>query len=315
MTEPIFLDPVFKERIWGGTALRDQFHYDIPSEHTGECWGISAHPNGPSIVKNGTYKGKTLAELWEESRELFGNQEGNEFPLLVKILDAATDLSVQVHPNDAYAQKRANEPFGKTECWYIIDCEEGAELVYGHHAKSREEFEQMIEEGKWDELLRHVKIMPGDFFYVPSGTIHAIGTGTLILETQQSSDITYRVYDYNRRDESGNTRDLHIEQSIEVTNIPHHDPDFEPCVTNTENMVSTKLVSEKHFTVYQWELTGESTKQLDVPYLLVSVLDGEGTIEIGEGRHPFKKGDHFIIPATVNAYTLSGNAKFITSHT
>lgn len=315
MNQPIFLEPVFKERIWGGTALREQFHYDIPSNHTGECWGISAHPNGPSTVKNGEFKGKTLIDLWEEHRELFGNQDGKEFPLLVKILDAASNLSVQVHPNDEYAQTRANEPFGKTECWYIIDCEEGAELVYGHNANSREEFAQMIEDGKWDKLLRHVQIKPGEFFYVPSGTVHAIGTGTLILETQQSSDITYRVYDYDRRDDAGNTRELHIEESIEVTTIPHVDPEFQPNVTKTDNMVITKLVSEKYFTVYHCELDGMEHKKLNVPYLLVSVLDGEGEVEVGGAKFAFKKGDHFILPATVEAYTLSGNAKFITSHT
>jgi mannose-6-phosphate isomerase len=314
MKEPIFLNAVFKERIWGGTALRDIFKYDIPSDHTGECWGISAHPNGPSTVKNGPFKGKTLAELWKGNRELFADQEGEEFPLLVKILDAAADLSVQVHPDDRYAQEKVNEPFGKTECWYVIDCEEGSELIYGHHAQTRDGFEKMVETGEWDHLLRRVNIKPGDFFYVPSGTIHAIGHGTMILETQQSSDITYRVYDYDRKDSSGDTRELHIEQSIDVATIPHIDPIFTPVVTKTTSSVLTKLVSEKYFTVYNWELSGEEKKQLDAPYLLVSVLDGKGSIDTSEATNRFKKGDHFIIPATVNEYTIKGEAKFIISH-
>ncbi len=191
--EPIFLQPVFKERIWGGRALAETFGYEIPYDKTGECWAISAHPHGQSVVRDGVYAGFTLGQLWEQHRELFGNVSGDRFPLLTKILDANADLSVQVHPDDAYARVHERGELGKTECWYIIDCEEGAELIYGHHAQSKEEFRAWVEQGAWDQLLRRVKIHPGDFFFVPSGTIHALGAGTLVLETQQSSDTTYRL--------------------------------------------------------------------------------------------------------------------------
>ncbi|MCM3733555.1 mannose-6-phosphate isomerase, class I [Fictibacillus nanhaiensis] len=313
--EPIFLKPVFKDRIWGGTKLRDEFGYDIPTETTGECWGISAHSNGPSEVVNGPLKGKTLDHVWDEHRELFAGQEGEDFPLLVKILDAKTDLSVQVHPDDSYAREVEGEAFGKTECWYVIDCEPGAELVYGHHAESKLQFEEMVVDNRWNELLRKVSINPGDFVYVPNGTIHAIGAGTMILETQQSSDITYRVYDYDRRDDAGNTRELHIEKSIEVTMIPHQDADFEPVLSAKDDVKIEKLIKENYFTVYHWNLEG-SVADVDNPsYLLVSVLEGEGELKIGDqSSSAFKKGDHFIVPSTVKNFEMSGNAKFIVSH-
>lgn len=313
--EPIFLKPVFKDRIWGGTKLREEFGYDIPSETTGECWGISAHSNGPSEVVNGPLKGKTLDQVWDEHRELFADQEGEDFPLLVKILDAKTDLSVQVHPDDSYAREVEGEAFGKTECWYVIDCEPGAELVYGHHAGSKLQFEEMVSDGRWNDLLRKVAIKPGDFVYVPNGTIHAIGEGTMILETQQSSDITYRVYDYDRRDDAGNTRELHIYKSIEVAMIPHQDADFEPVLSANEDLKIEKLIKENYFTVYHWNLEGSVGTVENPSYLLVSVLEGEGELKIdGQSSSAFKKGDHFIVPSTVKNFGMSGNAKFIVSH-
>ncbi|OOE14515.1 mannose-6-phosphate isomerase, class I [Fictibacillus arsenicus] len=313
--EPIFLKPVFKDRIWGGTKLREEFGYDIPTETTGECWGISAHSNGPSEVVNGPLKGKTLDQVWDEHRELFADQEGEDFPLLVKILDAKTDLSVQVHPDDSYAREVEGEAFGKTECWYVIDCEPGAELVYGHHAGSKLQFEEMVADGRWNDLLRKVAIKPGDFVYVPNGTIHAIGEGTMILETQQSSDITYRVYDYDRRDDAGNTRELHIEKSIEVAMIPHQDADFEPVLSANEDLKIEKLIKENYFTVYHWNLEGSVSAVENPSYLLVSVLEGEGELKIdGQSSSAFKKGDHFILPSTVKNFGMSGNAKFIMSH-
>lgn len=315
MQSPIFLEPVFKERIWGGQRLKEVFNYEIPSSEIGECWGISAHPHGPCQVLNGPYKGQTLDELWEHHPELFGNQvTTKDFPLLTKILDAKTDLSVQVHPNDEQAKVMENVPFGKTECWYIIDAEPGAEIVYGHHAQTPEEFREMVMAGRWDELLRKVKVKPGDFFYVPSGTIHAIGGGILILETQQSSDVTYRVYDYGRTDANGNERELHIEQSIAVTSFPHQDPQLEFKKVTYQDAVVTQLISESNFTVYDVHLSGSVTAKLDHPFLLVSVLKGEGDIRIQDEVFAYKKGDHFILPATVEDFTITGDAHFIVSH-
>jgi mannose-6-phosphate isomerase len=256
---PIFLKPVFQERIWGGTELRDKFGYRIPNNLTGECWAISAHPNGESVVKVGEFEGLTLKDLWENHRELFGNQQGNKFPLLTKILDANKELSVQVHPNDEYAQVNENGELGKTECWYIIDCKEDAEMIYGHTAQTRDELEQMIDNGQWSQLLNRVKIKPGDFFYVPSGTIHALCEGTLVLETQQSSDTTYRVYDFDRTDKDGNKRELHLDKAIDVTTVPHEGRKTDPRVEAGSGAMITTFVEGEYFSVYKWDIDGQAS--------------------------------------------------------
>ncbi|WP_420489113.1 mannose-6-phosphate isomerase, class I [Neobacillus vireti] len=315
MLQPLFLKPVFKERIWGGIALATEFGYDIPTDHTGECWAISAHPNGPSMIENGPYAGMTLDELWKEHPELFGNPKEEVFPLLTKILDANTDLSVQVHPEDDYAKAHENGELGKTECWYILDCKEGADMIFGHNAKTKEELRQKIVEGKWNELLRKVKIKPGDFFYVPSGTIHALCQGTLVLETQQSCDTTYRVYDYNRRDLEGNLRELHLDKAIDVTTVPHLNTNVIPKVEKRENATVTSFIESKFFSVYKWTVNGKATFTADNRYLLVSVIKGDGALVHAGERYPLKKGSHFILPVGTSEFQLDGDVEFIVSHT
>jgi Phosphomannose isomerase len=311
---PIFLKPVFKDRIWGGTNLRTHFHYKIPTETTGECWAISAHPHGQSIVAGGKFKGKTLGELWDNHRELFGGIKGDRFPLLTKILDANNDLSVQVHPDDEYAKKHENGELGKTECWYIIDCSENAEIIYGHHAKTKEELVSMIQSGKWDQLLRRVKIKPGDFFYVPSGTIHAICKGTLILETQQSSDTTYRVYDYDRVDANGNKRELHLKQAIEVATVPHKDYTIERSVEVKEGATITTFIKNEFFSVYKWEIDGEGKFVQNHPFLLASVIEGDGELTHDGRSYTLKKGAHFILPNQTGDFAIKGKCVLIVSH-
>ncbi|WP_085522218.1 mannose-6-phosphate isomerase, class I [Tuberibacillus sp. Marseille-P3662] len=312
--EPLFLKPVLQERIWGGTALRDEFGYEIPSETTGECWGISAHPNGPSSIINGPLQGMTLDEVFNNYRDLFNGDTSDAFPLLTKILDAKRDLSVQVHPNDDYAREKEQQPYGKTECWYILNSEPDAEIVFGHHAQSSAEFREKVDAGEWDQLLRRVKVKPGDFFYVPSGTIHAIGAGIQILETQQSSDITYRVYDYDRRGGDGELRELHIEPSIEVTSYPHKDPLNHYVARQDTTYVKTRLAKETYFSVYHWDVRGQLTHEREEPYLLASVISGEGNIRTKDQENPLKKGDHFIVPATIDQLTIEGDCELVVSH-
>lgn len=313
--EPIFLNPALQERIWGGKKLKTLFGYDLPYEKTGEAWVISAHENGPSTVKNGSFAGKTLREVWENNPELFGKEKTDEdFPLLVKILDANDNLSVQVHPDDSYAQEVEKEPYGKTECWYVLDCEEDSEIVFGHQAASKEEFKQMVEENKWDELLTRIKVKPGDFFYVPSGTIHAIGEGIVILEIQQSSDITYRVYDYDRRDDDGNPRELHIDEAIDVTTFPHQVEEFAKTKETIGDLVSEKLIEEMYFTVYHWQLSGKVDTPLQQDYLLVSVIGGKGELIVNERSYPIEKGSHFILPRTLQTYEMKGDVEIVVSH-
>lgn len=313
MNEPIFLESVFQERIWGGTKLNRLFGYNIPSDNTGECWAVSAHPNGQSRVKNGPYQGMMLGELWSSHPELF-RSDSAVFPLLTKILDASDDLSVQVHPDDAYAGKYENGELGKTECWYIVDAEPGSVIIYGHEAKTKEALVGWIQEGKWDELLTRVPVKAGDFFYVPSGTIHALGKGIVVLETQQSSDTTYRVYDYDRRDKDGNLRDLHLDKAIEVTTIPQS---YEPSVYESkveEGRTVTTFVSNSFFTVEKWEVNGAADVPASANYTICSVIEGSGQLRVHGREYPLAKGDHFILPVDFGPFQLEGKMMLIASH-
>ena len=301
------------KKIWGGNRLKTEFGYDIPSEHTGEYWAISAHPNGVSYVKNGKYAGFHLAELYKDKPELFGNPKTSVFPLLTKILDANDWLSVQVHPDDAYGLEHEGE-LGKTECWYIIAADEGSEIIYGHNAKSKEELRQQIEDKNWDALLTKVPVKAGDFFYVPSGTMHAIGAGILILETQQSSDTTYRVYDFDRKDDNGNLRELHLEKSIDVLNIGEP-ANSRPVTIKADDLRSTLLVSNDFFAVYKWEITGKVDFEKTADYSLLSVLAGQGKLTVDGKDYPIQKGSHFILPSDVDDWTLEGQGlELIVSH-
>ena len=285
------MKPVFKEMIWGGHKLKDVYGYEIPSDHTGECWAVSAHKNGDCTIENSEFAGKTLSWLFEHHRDLFGNIEGEEFPLLVKIIDARDDLSVQVHPNDEYARVH-EDSLGKTECWYVLQADEGTKMVMGHHAKTKDEFIKAIEEDDYDNLLNSFAIEKGDFFYIPSGTLHAICSGSLIYEAQQSSDITYRVYDYHRKDQDGNERQLHVQQSIDVTNVPAQigsSKSFRE--TQLENGTKVRYVESEFFKVDCYRLNGKNTVENDAPFQMVSVIEGEGMID----GQSVKKGDHFLI--------------------
>lgn len=312
MQEPMFLKPVFQEKIWGGSRLRSVFGFDIPNDKIGEDWAISAHPHGVSVVENGEYQGQKLDELWQNHKELFGNPTEPVFPLLIKILDAEDELSVQVHPDDAYGMKHEGE-LGKTECWYIIDAEPGAEIIYGHHAKTREELAEMIQDGRWDDLLKKVPVKKGDFFYVPSGTIHAIGKGIMILETQQSSDTTYRVYDYDRKDANGNTRELHIQQSIDVTTVPAITPQIQMKEVRKGNSSIVTYLETEFFNVYEWDIKGITSFKKQAPYTLATVIDGAGELVVNEKNYPLTKGASFILPNDVTEWTVQGELSIIAS--
>ncbi|MCA6743047.1 mannose-6-phosphate isomerase, class I [Enterococcus durans] len=312
MQEPIFLKPVFQKKIWGGSRLKSVFGFDIPNDKIGEDWAISAHPHGVSVVENGEFKGQKLDDLWKEHKELFGHPTEPVFPLLIKILDAEDELSVQVHPDDAYGMKHEGE-LGKTECWYIIDAEPGAEIIYGHHAKTREELAEMIKEGRWDDLLKKVPVKKGDFFYVPSGTIHAIGKGIMILETQQSSDTTYRVYDYDRKDASGQKRELHIQQSIDVTTVPAKTPELQiKEVRKGQSSIITYLETE-FFNVYEWDIKGITSFKKQAPYTLATVIDGAGELIVDNQTYLLEKGTSFILPNEINEWTVQGELTIIAS--
>ena len=309
MREILFMEPVFKTMIWGGNKLRTEFGYDIPGEQTGECWAISAHKNGDCKIKGGTYSGKNLSWLWQQHRELFGELKGESFPLLIKIIDAKADLSIQVHPDDVYARNKENGSLGKTECWYILECEPDSTIVIGHNAKDKTELRQMIEDKRWQELIRVRPIRKGDFFQIEPGTVHAIKAGTVLLETQQSSDITYRLYDYDRLD-NGKPRQLHIEQSIDVIKCPHRDVLSGGSTMTGKEYDMTELIQCAFYTVSKIKLHGEQDFKQEYPFLNVSIIDGSGEID-GCG---LKKGDHFILPFGYGMYHLKGNMELIESH-
>ncbi|MCR5291550.1 MAG: class I mannose-6-phosphate isomerase [Eubacterium sp.] len=301
----INMRPYFKEEIWGGSKLRSEFGYDIPSDSTGECWAVSAHPNGPGYVADGEYEGKLLSDLWDEHRELFGNMPGDRFPLLTKIIDANDKLSVQVHPNDEYAASHENGSLGKMECWYVLEAEKGAELTIGHNASSKAELCEMISKGEWDRLLRKVPVKKGDFIQINPGTIHAINGGIMILETQQSSDITYRLYDYNRK-KNGVPRELHIEKSLDVIQVPYIE---EKTGNREDHGWITGLYECRYYKIWKGVLNKREVMRHDTPFLICSVIEGAAEIN---GRN-YKKGNHFIIPSGIRKLVFDGEAEFIFS--
>ncbi len=310
-TQILFLNPVFKQMIWGGSQLRTRFGYEIPGDDTGECWAVSAHPEGDCTVREGAYKGETLSGLWEKHPELFGNPGLDRFPLLIKIIDAKEDLSIQVHPDDAYAKIHENGSLGKTECWYILDCPEDAVLVVGHNAGSREELTEMIHQGKWSELIRQVPVKKGDFIQINPGTVHAIKGGLMILETQQNSAVTYRVYDYDRLT-NGKPRQLHVEQSIDVITVPA--PSVSDSVKSAAFLpknTMNELISCNYYKVWKLDIDGQVSFGQDYLFLIMSVIDGEGTVN---GRD-IKKGDHFILPYGFGNVELQGTMQLIASST
>lgn len=317
--QPLFIKPVFKEMIWGGTALRTLFGYNIPSDRTGECWAISAHKNGDCIIEtreDSVYSDKTLSSLWTDSKELWGEAGKAEvFPLLTKLISAETDLSIQVHPNDEYAKLNEGGSLGKTECWYVVDAKEGATIVIGHNAKSREELNKYIEEKNFKGLIREIPVKAGDFFFIEPGTVHAIKGGTVILETQQNSDITYRLYDYDRL-QDGKPRELHIDKCLDVINCPFEakEPSHREIKTFEDGSFEKNLVVCPLFEVSLIKVAKEIELSPATDFTLVSVLEGEGRlISEDEKSYEIKKGEHFILPHGFGSYRLAGNMELIIS--
>lgn len=300
------LKPSCKDYLWGGTRLMTEFGKEFSGERLAETWELSCHPDGPSVVENGEYAGDTLNEyILMEGKKVTGTKSRRfeQFPLLIKFIDAREDLSIQVHPDDAYALQNEGQ-YGKTEMWYIVDCEEGASLYYGFSKEvSKEEFEQRIEEKTLLEVLNKVEVQKGDVLFIEPGTIHAIGKGNLIAEIQQNSNVTYRVYDYGRKGPDGKERDLHIEKALQVTKrIPMvRKRSFEPHVASCA-----------YFTVDKIVLDGQKMKRMfgeidPSSFASLLVLDGKGEVRSHEEHIGVKKGDSIFITANTGAYELEGN--------
>ncbi len=247
-------------------------------------------------------------DLWKNHRDVFGNISGDSFPLLIKIIDAKDDLSIRVHPDDEYAKENENGSLGKTECWYVLDCEEDATIIIGHNAETKEELEKMIADNNWNQLLCEIKIQKGDFFQTDPGCIHAIKGGAVILETQQNSAITYRVYDYDRL-QNGVPRELHTEKALDVVTVP-----FTECKTTSEKSIGDSYTKETlircpYYTVEKISLTEEYS--LNYHSLINgSVIDGYGFVD----NIPIKKGSHFIIPCDYGNVVFKGCLDIIVSY-
>lgn len=311
MDKILFLEGKFREKIWGGKRLREIYSYDIPSDKTGEYWAISDMGDMSSVITNGEFKGKSLEEVYQKHKDLFGNPKEATFPLLVKIIDANTDLSIQVHPDDVMA-KELEDSRGKTECWYILN-EEPASIIYGLKVDDKNEAIKLIDERKWDELLREVPARKGDFFFVEAGTVHAIKKGSLILEIQQASDITYRLYDYDRKDDNGKLRDLHLEESKKAIKINKNKERIEEF--EREGLKGRILTQNEYFEVYEYKIEGISEFEKEKPYLLYSVVDGSGEIIIEDRSYDIEKGDFFILTNDVKKFNFKGDLSLVEAST
>ncbi|WP_394019145.1 type I phosphomannose isomerase catalytic subunit [Anaerococcus cruorum] len=310
MQKVLILQGDFVDKVWGGSRLKEEFGYDIDSTNVGEYWAISGMDDASSVVINGELAGEKLNDIYKEHKQLFGESEEESFPLLVKIIDATDDLSIQVHPDDEMGQKLENSR-GKTECWYILN-ENPASIIYGLNANSKKEAVEKIENKNWDDVLKEVPANKGDFFFVPAGTVHAIKKGCLILEIQQASDITYRLYDYNRPDKEGNLRELHIDKSIEAIKLNEVSDERE--IEETGNLKTTTLTSNEFFEVRKLEISGRTNLVRTSDYLLESVVEGVGVLKVDGEEYNIKKGDFFILTNEVSTYEFDGGLTIIESN-
>ena len=309
---PLFLKPIFHEKVWGGSKLKT-FGYNIPNERIGECWGISAHPNGKSEIENGHYAGQTLDQVWREHRELFGEFPSKDFPLMAKIVDANAPLSIHVHPDDSYAYENENGQYGKSECWYIIEADDNAEITIGTHAQSREEFENQLKDGSFEKYLRTVKVQPGDFYFVPAGTVHSIGAGIMAYEVMQSSDISYRIYDYQRKLHN-KKRELSVSKALDVMDYSNELPNIAPQNEVIENHNCTHIVSSDFFTMVKWEITGTLNYMKPREFCLISVLEGKGKIIVDGDIFELEKGTNFVLTSEDLDSVFEGDFKLIISY-
>lgn len=312
---PLIFDPILKDRIWGGTKLEtDLGKANLPTRTTGESWELSAVEGDVSVVKEGVYAGKPLTELLEKNpEEILGTkvheQFGTQFPLLFKFLDAREDLSIQVHPNDELAKKRHNS-FGKTEMWYVMQADEGSRIIVGFKKKSSaEEYLNHLENKNLIEILNEVPAEKGQVFFLETGTIHAIGAGIVIAEIQQTSDITYRIYDWDRVDANGKGRELHVEQALDAMNYNTTDTQKE---YSREANKSNVMVDCPYFTTSYLPLDGTTDFSKDGSSFTVFICtEGQYSIAYQGVAYNYKKGDTVLIPAAMKSFSLTGKATLL----
>lgn len=314
---PLKLTAACKDYLWGGTRLRTEYHQQSDAEKVAESWELSCHRDGPSVVANGEYRGLTLPEyLKRAGKGVLGTdcERFPDFPILIKLIDAKDRLSVQVHPDNEYARTHEGG-FGKTEMWYVVDCEEGAGMYYGFdHPITKEEFRKRIENNTLLEVLNRVEVHRGDVLFIESGTLHAIGAGILVAEIQQNSNLTYRVYDYGRIGTDGKPRQLHIEKAIDVARLERParpvGPQGRP--EKLEGCTRTLLASCEYFTVSRMAVSDVRLTADEKSFHSILCLDGDALLlNGGEPLLTFRKGDSVFVPAGMGTYSVKGSCEIL----
>lgn len=312
---PLEFTPILHQKIWGGTQLQSILNKKTTSKNIGESWEISTVANNVSIIANGIFKGKNLNELIAAyPKEILGEKVitvfGKQFPLLFKFIDAKENLSIQVHPNDELAKKKHNS-FGKTEMWYVMNAKENAELIVGFKEKTNQEtYLKFLKENKILHLLNQIKVKEGDVFFLETGTIHAIGAGILLAEIQQTSDITYRIYDWDRVDNKKNKRELHTDLALEAINYKTTDTQIH--YTKKDNQPS-QLVHCNYFktNILKLNKTPYIWKQNTASFTVFMCVDGEITITYNTFTKTYYKGETILLPATILNLSIKGTGTIL----
>lgn len=311
-----FLKPALKETIWGGNKLKDEYGFKTDLPNIAEAWMLSGHPDGQSTVIGGKYDGKNLSDvITDDDLGTHKPENTDDFPVLIKFIDAKRDLSVQVHPDDKYAAAHEKDVRGKTEAWYIIDAEPDAKLIYGFKEKiSKQEFEDSIYNNTLLDKVNLVNVKKGDVAFIESGTLHAIGKGIFLAEVQQSCNTTYRVYDYNRPGKDGKPRELHIKKAVDVTKTEPPKYSLAPKGERTavgSNFI-TLLMECRYFRSSLLELDGSFTTNADkTSFISFIVIDGEGFVTACGEKRRFKKGDSILVTAGSGQVKLTGGAEIL----
>ncbi|MET3028119.1 type I phosphomannose isomerase catalytic subunit [Flavobacterium sp. UW10123] len=311
---PLQFEPILKERIWGGEKLKTILNKPIVSKITGESWELSTVQGDVSVVTNGVLKGKSLMDLIDETPDaILGTKVyerfGKQFPLLFKYLDAREDLSIQVHPNDKLAKERHNS-FGKTEMWYVMQADADARIIVGFKEdSSKEEYLKHLHDNTLVSILDDVKAKSGDVFFLETGTVHAIGAGLVVAEIQQTSDITYRLYDFDRVDAQGNKRELHVDLALDAINYNKVDTQkkYETKVNNSNTVVDCPYFTT-NFLPLENKLEVAKNGETFTVYMCI---EGDFEIEYDGFKQAYKKGDTVLVPAAINAFNLSGKASIL----
>ena len=312
---PFVLKPVAKDYLWGGTRLKTEFNKQTELEIVAETWECSVHPDGMSIISEGDYAGKTLKDVLDMHPEYLGCKYSSkkELPIMIKFIDAAKDLSVQVHPNDDYARKYENQN-GKTEMWYILDAKEGAKLIYGfNEGVSKDVFTNAVKDGRIMECLNQVSIKKGETYLIPAGTVHAIGAGTLIAEIQENSNVTYRLYDYDRVDKNGNKRELHLEKAMDVMSFEKPNNNNEgKVIKETESYILNELCSCEYFTVKKINISKNCDLFINEDsFQVLLCVEGNAKLKCNDDILDFTKGQCVFLPAGVGNCSVEGTTEIL----